>query len=342
MPARMSTRFLVACAAFVVALPAWADSGAGAPPADVGAAVTAPKGTAAPEPNKPPTDSVVAAVNAGAQVATGNSRLVSVTAGGKVDARIGKEGLGAALIGNYSSSYDKTASQWRDTMRNIQGRLRYDRYLKPSFSLFVQLTGLYDPFQGVTFRFNVDPGVKYLFVNQAKAKFWGELGYDFEYDLNYTDKFGLELDPAIGGAFLVDDAGLPYVVNTDMTMHSARAFLGFQYAFNKEVVFTTGLEFLQGIGGSGDGYPQIPPGYTDAQVDRVKLVLTRSRINFDAALVANLGGGFAVGAGFSLKWNSAPLPGKESVDTLSTLTLIYSLTKPDPNKKPAAPAAAAH
>lgn len=329
------TRSIAAFALVFVAVPAYADTGT--PPADVGAAVAAPKATAAPDAAKASKDTLLAAINAGAQIATGNSRLVAITGGGKIDARVGKEGLGAAVIGNYSTSYDKATNRWKDSVRNFQARARYERYLTTSFSLFVQLTGLYDPFQGVSFRFNVDPGVKYLFLDKPKAKIWGELGYDFEYDLNYTDKNGIELDPAVGGQFLVDAAGLPYVVNTDMTMHSARAFAGFQYAFNKEVVFTTGLEFLQGVGGSGDGYANVPPGYTDAQVDRVKLNLTRTRINFDALLTANLGAGFAVGAGFSLKWNSAPLPGKENLDTMSTFTLIYSLNRPDPNKKPEAP-----
>ena len=88
-------------------------------------------------------------------------------------------------------------------MRNVQGRLRYDRYITPDFSAFATITGLYDPFQGVTFRFN-DPGVKYLFVNKPKAKFWGEVGYDFEYDLNYTDKYGVEIDPQHSSSFHPD------------------------------------------------------------------------------------------------------------------------------------------
>ncbi|HSQ68393.1 MAG TPA: DUF481 domain-containing protein [Polyangiaceae bacterium] len=319
----------------------------GAPPADVGAAVAAPKPIAAPEEKKASTDFLNAAVNAGGQVTTGNSRLIAVTAGGKLDARVGKEGFGAALIANYSTAYElskpATATtppvpgRFHDSVRNLQGKLRYDRYLLPDLSVFVQLTGTHDPFQGVSFRFNVDPGVKLFFYNRPQTKFWGELGYDFEYDLNYTTNYGLELDPGLGG-FVVDSAGLPYVVNTDMTMHSVRAYVGFSHAFNKEVLFTTGLELLQGFGGSGDGVPAVPPGYTASQVDLVTLNLTRTRLNFNAAFTANLGAGLSLAAGFAAQYNSAPLPGKEKVDTASTVTLIYTYSKTPPPPPPPPPA----
>ena len=37
------------------------------------------------------------------------------------------------------------------------------------------------------FRLNIDPGVKYLFVNTTPTQFWGELGYDFQYDIRRDD-----------------------------------------------------------------------------------------------------------------------------------------------------------
>ncbi len=324
-----------------------APSQSGAPPADLSQSVSAPTGLEAPEIEAKKKDSTNAAVSAGGQYAAGNSKTVAVTGLGSFDMRRGANAYGASMLGNFAEAFvtpaggmmgtPAPAGSWQKSVENLQGKLRYDRYFSDDFGAFLQLTGTHDAFQAITFRLNVDPGVKLFFVNEEATKFWGELGYDFEYDLNYTDKYGVEIDPAMDGVLLLDPNGLPYVVNTDMTMHSIRAFVGFQYAFNKEVVLTLGLEGLQGIGGSGDGYPAVPPGYTEAQVDRVKLNLTRTRVNFDAVLTANLGAGFAIGAGFSAKWNSAPLPGKENLDTMSTLTLIYSFTHPDPNAKPAPP-----
>ncbi len=320
----------IATATFVVAnliaTPVYAQGGGptGAPPADVGTVVTAPKTPAAPEPTKPSTDFLTAAANLGAQLATGNSRLFAATGGAKLDLRAGNEGFGAALIGNYSTS--DTGGGWKDTVRNLQGKLRYERYFTRNFSAFLQLTGTHDAFQGTMFRFNVDPGVKLLFVNKPMTKLWGELGYDFEYDLNYTDRYGIEQQGS--GGVLTDPAGLPYVIIVDNTMHSARAYVGFQHSFNKEVVLTTGLEFLQGFAGSGDGLPEVPPGYAADQVDRVALSLVRTRVNLDAMLAANVGAGFSVAAGFSAKYNSVPIAGKQNLDTASTLSLIYSVSRP--------------
>ncbi len=343
-PMQRTTLAVVAITPLLLAGSARAQTGAA--PADVSATVSAPKGPAVPEEKKPSTDSLTASANAGAQLTTGNSSLLAVSAGGKIDARVGHEGFGAAIIGNYSSSYEKskpatsttpaTPGRWKDTVKNFQARARYERYLTSAFSLFGQLSGLYDPFQGVTFRFNVDPGAKLYFHNSPRNKFWGELGYDFEYDLNYTNSYGIELDPSVSPGFVLDPNGLPFVVNTDMTMHSARAYVGYQHAFNKEVLFTTGLEFLQGLGGSGDAPPPVPPGYTADQVDRVTLTLTRTRVNFMAAFTSSLGAGLSLAATFLAQWNSAPLPGKESLDTSTTLSLIYTYSTPPP-PKPAPP-----
>ena len=54
-------------------------------------------------------------------------------------------------------------------------------------SLFLITTGRNDRFQGLEFRLNVDPGAKYLFVNTDPTTFWGEVGYDFQYDIRNSD-----------------------------------------------------------------------------------------------------------------------------------------------------------
>jgi hypothetical protein len=314
----------------------------GTAPTDVAAGVTQQKdsGTVLAE-NKKADDSTAVAVNAGAQFVTGNSRLVAITGGGKIELRRGENGFGAALIGNYAEAYTApvapaTNGTWTDTVRNLQGKLRYDRFFGPNFSIFLQATGTHDAFQATTFRLNIDPGVKYLFVNKDKTKFWGELGYDFEFDDNYTDSQGFEQAGA-GGRVVDTVSGLPFVIIETNTMHSARAYLGFRHAFNKEVAISAGLEYLQGFGGSGDGLPNLPPGETDLTVERVKLDLVRSRLNFDALFTANLGHGLALGAGFTAKYNSAPLPGKENLDTTTTLTLIFTYATPAKKKEEGKP-----
>jgi hypothetical protein len=49
------------------------------------------------------------------------------------------------------------------TTANVQGRVRYERYVTDAFALFVLNTGRHDRFQGLDVRYNLDPGVKYLF-----------------------------------------------------------------------------------------------------------------------------------------------------------------------------------
>jgi len=193
----------------------------------------------------------------------------------------------------------------------VQGRLRYERYITTPFSAFAQITGLYDPFQGVTFRFNVDPGVKYLFVAKPKVKFWGEVGYDLEYDLNYTDKYGVAIDPAaVRREHRHDDALDPCVRRLPIPLQQR----GRPHARPR------GLARLRWIrrrlSGDPAGLHRRAGRPREAEPHAHARQLRRHP-------AANLGAGFAIGAGFSVKWNSAPLPGKENLDTMSTLTLIY-------------------
>jgi len=339
----MRTHFTApAVAALVLTAPAaLAQALNGAPPADVGASVSQQKDSGAvPTENKPTTDTTVVAVNAGMQWATGNSELFAVTGGAKIDMRRGNNGFGGALVANYAESYvvpaGASAGAWQDTTRNLQAKLRYDRYLARNVSLFLQVTGTHDAFQATAFRLNIDPGVKYLFINKEETKLWAEVGYDFEFDDNYVDGEGFELTGT--GARQVDaTTSLPIVIMNTNTMHSVRAYAGFRHAFSKDVNLSAGLEYLQGLGGSDDGLPNLPAGFTDAEVLRSKINLVRSRINFDALLAARLVGGLSVGLGFTMKYNSDPLPGKVTVDTATTFTLIYSLTSPDDKDKKKAP-----
>jgi hypothetical protein len=327
----------------------------GGPPADEAAAVVAPKAvTYAGPPVGPVTDAMHVAISAGGQFQTGNSHLWAATGQGKFDIRRGSDAFAASLIGNYArietfpaSTTPGTAppaSYWADSTDNIQGKLRYDRYLTNDATLYLQLTGTHDTFQALTFRFNVDPGFKLLFLARPSTKLWGEAGYDFQYDLHYTDSYHLE--GAGAGGLAVDANGNYYLISQSDTIHSSRLFLGFYQAFNKEVSLSTGLEYLQGFGGSGANPPAVPDGLVacplpmslmGACVNPVTISLKSARINFDALLTANVGGGFSVGLGYSLKYNSAPLPGKFDLDTSGTFNVIYAFARPAPTPPPPPP-----
>ena len=321
---------MTASPAFAQAPPPGAPGATGAPPADLSQSVAqAPAERAAPEEAAPPTDSTTAAISAGGQYAAGNSRLYAATGQGKLELRRGDNGFGAGLIGNFAET--DVAGSYQKSTENLQGRLRYDRYFTPIFGGFLQLTGTHDAFQAITFRLNADPGVKLIVVDAEATKLWGEVGYDFEFDDNYTDGNGIEQNGS-GGAAQDPSNGKAYVIEQTDTIHSSRLFLGVRHQFNKEVVLTSGLEYLQGFGGSGGGTPAVPPGYTAAKVDLVPITLTAARLNFDALLAAHVGGGFSLGFGVTAKYNSAPLAGKVNLDSAGTFSLIYAFASPAPKE----------
>jgi hypothetical protein len=260
----------------------------GAPPAEGTALVEGPKFDAEAPKEEKTTNETTASVSAGGQFASGNSKLIAATANGKFDMRRGADGFGAAVLGNYGEGAPP-GKPIETTAQNIQGRLRYDRFLIESTSLFLIGTGRHDRFQGLDFRLNVDPGAKYVFVRTDPTSFWGELGYDFQYDIRRDD--ALQPDPMV--------PALPKTA----TDHSARVFVGFKHAFNKEVTFATGLEYLQSF-----------------------VEGTRARLNYDALFAAHVGGGLSLGLGFSARYDHAPLPDKKNLDTATTVSLIYAFS----------------
>jgi len=328
----------------------------GAPPADESSLVTAPKALAyVPPPSGPVTDAMHVALSAGGQFQTGNTHLYAFTGQGKFDIRRGDDAFAAGLIGNYARTFTLLPAgaagtpappgYWADSADNLQGKVRYDRYLTNNASLYMQVTGTHDTFQALTFRLNVDPGVKVLFVADPTTKLWAEAGYDFQYDLHYTDS--LDLERAGAGGLTLDPNGDPYLISQTDTIQSSRLFLGFSQAFNKEVQLSSGLEYLQGFGGSGANPPGTPAGYavcstlpmgsTMPCVDPVTISLKSARLNFDVLLAASVGKGFSFGVGYSLKYNGAPLPGKVDTDMSGTFSIIYAYADPAPKPPPPPP-----
>ena len=270
---------------------AWAQD-LGAPPPEAtkaaagpGPARDAPKLTTAPE-------GTTASVSAGGLSSSGNSKLVAFTTSGTFDWRGGANGVGASLVGNYGKSAPPDG-EMETTTENLQGRIRYDRYLIDDASVFLLVTGRHDRFQGLAFRLNLDPGFKYLFVNRPKTQLWAEAGYDFQYDVrteearDVTDEDGMVIDR----------------LDKNETDHSARFFLGFKHAFNDDVAVSNGIEYLQ--------------SFVESE---------RYRFNYDVLFTAKVWGDLALGVGFNARYDNQPLPEKVKLDTTSTLSLVYSYT----------------
>ncbi len=277
------------------------------PPPDATALVTAPKddNLAAPDLKKP-LDGTSISLSAGAQLATGNTRLLAGTMNGEWTSRWGSNGIGASILGNYGQGASPGAAVV-ETAENVQGRFRYDRYIIDQASLFLINTVRHDRFQGLEVRYNLDPGFKYLFLSAATNTLWAEAGYDFQYDVR-EDSARIQLDSS--GAAIMNAPLLPKTA----TDHAIRLYAGFKHDFNEQVTLSTGLEYIQAV---SDG--------------------THHWLNYDALFAAKVGGGLALGLGFNARYDSDPLPGKKNTDTATTVSLIYAFSDATPPPAPEVP-----
>jgi hypothetical protein len=311
----------------------------GAPPPDQKAVVAAPSAPGAvPDIAKPSTDGTSASLAAGGQWVTGNSSLLAMTVNGSVDSRRGANEFGAGILGNYGQS-TAPGGQWPvETAANIQGKVRYDRFVTERAAIFMLVTARSDRFQGLNFRLNFDPGFKFLFVKASADAVWAEAGYDFQYDDRRLDSLAVTAptgpasalepvpvagctptDPNFGTSGDITPCAQAAVPQTQI-YNSARLFAGFRHAFNKDVTLGAGVEYLQSVvavnaGQAGDVYD--------------------SRLNIDALFASKISGGLSLGLGIHAAYDRFPLPGKKDLDTASTLTLIYSFSDlPEPPKPP--------
>jgi putative salt-induced outer membrane protein len=276
----------------------------GAPPPDATALVAAPKDPLTVPDVKKPLDGTSLSLSAGGQYATGNTRLLAATVNGQYESRWGNNGIGASILGNYGQGAPPGA-EIVETAENAQGRFRYDRYVLDQASVFLINTVRHDRLQGLEVRYNLDPGFKYLFLTAATNLLWVEAGYDFQYDVR---------EDAARVQFDANGAPLPGLLPKTQVDHAIRLYAGFKHDFNDEVTLSTGLEYIQSV---SDG--------------------THHWINYDALFAAKVGGGLAVGLGFSARYDSDPLPEKKNLDTASTVSLIYSFSDAAPPKTPNVP-----
>jgi hypothetical protein len=312
MSARLPLRFAAFGACFVLALSAsHAGAQAAGPPPDAEALVKGPKAPPAAPEKEDKLDATSATLSAGGMLTTGNARLFALTGSGAFETRFSNNGIGASLVGNYGEGAPP-GEPMETSAQSLQGRVRYDRYLVERLSLFLINTGRHDRFQGLDFRYNLDPGVKYLLVQQPATKLWVEAGYDFQYDVRRNEaRTVLDGD---GNPVLDPASGLPQRLDKTEVDHSARLFAGHSHAFNDAVTLALGVEYLQ--------------SFVESE---------RSRLNFDALFAAKVAGGLAVGFGFNARYDNAPLPEKRELDTTSTLTLIYSFSDAAPPAEPTCP-----
>jgi putative salt-induced outer membrane protein YdiY len=240
------------------------------------------------------TDATEAKILGGGMFASGNSRSIAAT--GSVTGRLRRDAnqgnlAGAINYGKAPSDPTDRDSDMRTSVENYQLKLRYDRFFAERFSVFGAISLRRDRFQDLNLRLNLDPGVAYYFISESKQQLWGELGYDFQYDIR-TQK-------AVDEAEEDDD-----IADIDKTQdrHSARLFVGYANNLAEQVGLVTGLEYLQGI-------PKT----------------TNWRLNWDLAVTSKIAGNFSMAVTFNLKYDHNPLPTVADVDTSTSVSLVYQL-----------------
>lgn len=234
-------------------------------------------------------DATQLSIQAGGQFASGNSRLVAMTSAARFRARRADNQLSLAAAGNYSESAAADQDSTRMTAANLQGKGRYDRFFSGGFAGFLSLSGRTDQFQGLDLRLNLDPGLAYYLLDVTAQQLWIEAGYDLQYDVRRGEN--------LRAARLEGND-----LDRTEVRHSARFFLGYENHFSEAVGLATGLEYLQGL--------------PDTEY---------WRLNWDVGLTSSIADSLAIATTFSLRYDNTPLPEVEKLDTVTAVSLVYTL-----------------
>jgi putative salt-induced outer membrane protein YdiY len=169
--------------------------------------------------------------NGGITAITGNAETFTANTGVNVSFQEGPHlltsslqfSLGFAAIDDdpETAGVDEEAAVFdNEVARNLLLQLRYDFFASDADALFLGLRGTHDPFAGLDFRLQVQPGYSRNFIATKESRFWGEVGYD------------LTVDWEDGG----DD--------NPVDQHSARGFLGYTNKMNAFLTYNGGFEVL--------------------------------------------------------------------------------------------------
>lgn len=228
-------------------------------------------------------------ISAGGLSSGGNASALALTANSKFRYKREQNQLSAAVVGNYGRARPVGAATTETTVENVQGKVRYDRFLSERLALFLATSALTNRFQGLVLRLNIDPGIAYYFVQEEKQRFWSEFGYDFQYDVRRDD--------ALAAAVL---AGTP--VDKTEVNHNGRLFLGYENSLTETFAFDAGAEFLQSVSDTDNRWLNVDAGFTSA-----------------------VAGNLSIAATLNLRYDDNPLPGVRKTDYTTALSLVYQL-----------------
>jgi putative salt-induced outer membrane protein len=241
-------------------------------------------------------DATELSFNAGAFLASGNSRSVAATFAEQFRLRRDVHQLSLSSSVNYGRSAPDAESGLQTTVENYQARTRYDLFLGKGVALFLGVSARKDRFQGLDLRLNVAPGVAYYFIDDPAHQLWTELGYNLQYDLRSDEVIETAEDEGIA-------------VAEHETRHFARAFVGYNNKLNDAVTFTTGFEYLLGIS-----------PFEDEETGR-----NNWRISWTAGFTSKVSDKLSVATTLGVDHDNNPLPGVRRTDATTAINLVYTL-----------------
>lgn len=229
-------------------------------------------------------------LSAGGTLNTGNTRTFAANVGSRFQLTRGFNVFLTELSFTYGlaslrDSMTGAYSDWTPNARNLFGSARYDRFLTEDDALFVRAVGRNDPFAGLDLRFQAQLGYARNFYSAEKRRIWGEVGYDFTFDV-----------------FSKPQTNADMTTYDTLDQHSARLFFGYDNRFNEIVQVVLGLEGL---------------------IDLVNI--DNLRINSINELNLQLTDSFKLGLRFNLLFDNVPAQDKQKLDTTTVVNIIYNL-----------------
>jgi hypothetical protein len=269
---------------------------------------------------------VVINIGAGGTLSSGNTQSIAANAGGQLAYRKSRHQIGLEVLGTVGFA-DDPSDQKTDYERNsggVIGRGRYDLFLSANDALFLAVQPRRDVNAGLNLRLQNQAGyLRNLYTTGDDHRLWTEAGYDLTYDnfsrlttTTVTDITG-DVDP---DDTMDEDGVMGTVTRTTSRdvkpapeiVHSARLFFGYVNRLNAVATASLGVETL------------LEPRD-----------LHNVRVNALADLTSSLTARFKLGIQFRALFDNVPVAGKEKLDTITALQLIYNYD----SLTPAAPAA---
>jgi len=260
---------------------------------------------------------------------TGNSETTTLAAGLKAARKTGQNKLALeggityarssllilrddpTLPGQVDGQVDgpsEIATDTQTTAETMAAKLRYDRFLNKSSSLFIAALAGRDVPAGKESTLGGQLGYSRVLLKTKVAEAVAELGYDYSHE--------------------------DLVASDGVSIHSVRGFLGYKAEMTPGTTLVTSLEGLSNL-----NHEDLATRADGAGIFR------DTRINLKFAISAKLGVNLAVQTSIEAKYDNRPgplgiknlamgfVPEAASLDTVMKASLIYSFfTKPDEKK----------